>query len=477
MRMGTPEARWVLLATVLGSGVAFLDGTVVNVALPTIAEDLEATLGDLQWVLNAYLVTLSALVLLGGSLGDRLGRRRVFLVGLAGFTLASAACAAAPTVEALIVARAAQGVGAALLVPGSLAIISAVFDPDDRARAVGAWSGLGGIAIALGPFVGGWLIDVVSWRLAFVINLPLALVVAVAARHVPETKAVVTGRLDVAGAVTASASLALLTYGLIERSAPVAAVGATVFVGFLVVEVVVRRPMLPLSLFRSSQFTGANLTTFAVYAALGGAFFLLVLQLQVVLGYSALEAGSALLPVTLLMLALSSRAGALAQRIGPRWPMTIGPVGVAAGLVLWSRVDAGSTYASSVLPGAVAFGLGLSLTVAPLTATIMASADAAHLGVASGVNNAVSRVAGLLAVAVLPIVVGLDPSAAGPAALDGAVDDAMLVSAGLAVLGGLVAAVTVRTAAHAVTPHAGVGADPCGDPCLAQRAAADAAAA
>jgi EmrB/QacA subfamily drug resistance transporter len=477
MRMGTPQARWVLLATVLGSGVAFLDGTVVNVALPAIAADLDAGLGDLQWVLNAYLVTLSALVLLGGSLGDRLGRRRVFLVGLAGFTLASAACAAAPTVGALVVARAVQGVGAALLVPGSLAIISAVFDPEDRARAVGAWSGLGGIAIALGPFVGGWLIDAVSWRLAFVINLPLALVVAVAARHVPETRAEVTGRLDLAGAVTASASLALVTYGLIERAAAIAVIGAVVFVGFLLVEAVVRRPMLPLSLFRSAQFTGANLTTFAVYAALGGAFFLLVLQLQVVLGYSALEAGSALLPVTLLMLALSSRAGALAQRIGPRWPMTIGPLGVAAGLVLWSRVDAGSTYASSVLPGAVAFGLGLSLTVAPLTATIMASADAGHLGVASGVNNAVSRVAGLLAVAILPIVVGLDPSAAAPVALDGAVDDAMLVSAGLAVLGGLVAALTVRRVAPAATPSsAGVGADPCGDPCLAARAAADAAA-
>ena len=477
MRMGTPEARWVLLATVLGSGVAFLDGTVVNVALPAIAEDLDATLGDLQWVLNAYLVTLSALVLLGGSLGDRLGRRRVFLVGLAGFTVASAACAVAPTVEALVVARAVQGVGAALLVPGSLAIISAVFDPEDRPRAVGAWSGLGGIAIALGPFVGGWLIDAVSWRLAFVINLPLALVVAIASRHVPETRAEVTGRIDLAGAVTASASFALLTYGLIERAAVVAAVGAVVFVGFLGVEAVVRRPMLPLSLFRSRQFTGANLTTFAVYAALGGAFFLLVLQLQIVLGYSALEAGSALLPVTLLMLVLSSRAGALAQRIGPRWPMTFGPVGVAVGLVLWSRVDAGSTYASSVLPGAVAFGLGLSLTVAPLTATIMASADAGHLGVASGVNNAVSRVAGLLAVAVLPIIVGLDPSAASPVALDGAVDDAMLVSAGLAILGGLVAALTVRTAAHAATPHtAGVGADPCGDPCLADRAAAETAA-
>ena len=472
MRMGTPEARWVLLATVLGSGVAFLDGTVVNVALPAVAADLDATLGDLQWVLNAYLVTLSSLVLLGGALGDRYGRRRVFVLGLAGFTAASLACAVAPTVAVLIVARAVQGVGAALLVPGSLAIISAVFDPEDRARAVGAWSGLGGIAIALGPFVGGWLIDAVSWRLAFVINLPLAAVVAVAATHVPETKAEGAGRLDPGGAVTASASLALLTYGLIEREPVISAVGVAVFVAFLAVEALVRAPMLPLSLFRSAQFSGANLTTLAVYAALGGAFFLLVLQLQVVLGYSALEAGSALLPVTLLMLVLSARTGALAQRIGPRWPMTIGPLGVAVGLVLWARVDAGSTYVATVLPGAVAFGLGLALTVAPLTATIMASADPGHLGVASGVNNAVSRVAGLLAVAVLPIVVGLDHSRAGPATLDGAVDDAMLLSAGLAVLGGLVAALTVRTVERVATPHrAGVGADPCGDPCLAEHPA------
>ena len=318
--MGTREARWVLLATVLGSGVAFLDGTVVNVALPAIAEDLDASLGDLQWVLNAYLVTLSALVLLGGSLGDRYGRKRAFLAGLYLFTAASMLCGLAPNVSVLIGARALQGVGAALLVPGSLAIISASFHSDDQARAVGAWSGLSGISTALGPFVGGWLIDSVSWRLAFFVNLPMAAAVVVASRHVPETRSPGAERLDLGGALTASAGLALATYGLIERS-PLAGAAAVVALGaFLVIEGRTATPMLPLAIFRSRQFSGANGTTLAVYAALGGAFFLLVLELQVVLGYSALEAGSALIPVTLLMLALSSRAGALAQRIGPRRP-------------------------------------------------------------------------------------------------------------------------------------------------------------
>lgn len=465
--MGTREARWVLLATVLGSGVAFLDGTIVNVALPVIARELDASLTQLQWVVDAYLVTLTALVLLGGSLGDRYGRRRVFLVGIYAFTAASALCGLAPSVEVLIGARAVQGVGAALLVPGSLAIISAVFHPDDRARAVGAWSGLGGIAVALGPFVGGWLIDSVSWRLAFFVNVPLAVAVVVASRHVPESSAERVGRLDVTGALAASAGLALATYGLIESSAAVATLGVAGLLAFVTLEARDAAPMLPLALFRSRQFSGANGTTLAVYAALSGAFFLLVLELQIVLGYSALEAGSALLPVTLLMLVLSARAGALAERIGPRLPMTIGPLGVAAGLLLFARVDEGTTYAVTVLPGAIVFGLGLALTVAPLTATIMASADVAHLGVASGVNNAVARLAGLLAVAVLPLAVGLD-TAGAPTALDAGVDRAMLVCATLAAIGGAVAFLTVRTAVETAHPTqaAGLAVDPCGDPCL-----------
>jgi EmrB/QacA subfamily drug resistance transporter len=471
MRMGTPAARWVLLATVLGSGVAFLDGTVVNVALPAIADDLDASLSDLQWVLDAYLVTLSALVLLGGSLGDRYGRRRVFLYGLAGFTAASVLCGLAPNVEVLILARAVQGIGAALLVPGSLAILSAVFHPDDRAKAVGAWSGLGGIATAIGPFVGGWLVDSVSWRLAFFVNLPLAALVVVASRHVPETQSDEAERLDAPGALTASVGLALLTFGIIEEVAVATAGGLAVLVAFVLWEARTRQPMLPLALFRDRQFSGANAMTLAVYGALGGAFFLLVVELQVVLGYSALEAGAALVPVTLLMLLLSTRAGALAQQIGPRLPMSLGPAIVAAGLLLWTQVDAGSSYLTAVLPGAIVFGLGLSLTVAPLTATIMASADDRHLGAASGINNAVARVAGLLAVALLPAVVGLDTAGAAQE-LDSGVDDALAVAAGLAVAGGLIALATVQRL-QKVAPHAQPSlAHPCGHPCLEEQEAA-----
>jgi EmrB/QacA subfamily drug resistance transporter len=467
MRMGTPAARWVLLATVLGSGVAFLDGTIVNVAVPSIAKDLDASLADMQWVLDAYLVTLTAFVLLGGSLGDRFGRRRVFLLGLVGFTVASVLCGLAPGVEVLIAARAVQGIGAALLVPGSLAIISAVFDPEDRARAVGAWSGLGGVASAIGPFVGGWLIDSVSWRLAFFVNLPFAAAVVFASRHVPETRSHTAEPLDLHGAAAASVGLALVTYGLIESTTAALVAGLVLLGGFLVIEARSAHPMMPLGVFRNRQFSGANATTLAVYAALGGAFFLLIVELQVVLGYSALEAGSALLPVTLIMLALSARAGALAQRIGPRLPMTVGPIGVAAGLLLWTRVDAGSGYVGSVLPGAIVFGLGLSLTVAPLTATIMAAAEEEHLGVASGINNAVARLAGLLAVALLPSVVGLDTSGAAPA-LDSGVDDALLVAAALAVLGGVISFLTVRTVAR-VKATTQPALHPCGDPCLEEQ--------
>jgi EmrB/QacA subfamily drug resistance transporter len=468
--MGTPAARWVLLATVLGSGVAFLDGTIVNVAVPSIAKDLDASLADMQWVLDAYLVTLTALVLLGGSLGDRYGRRKVFLLGLAGFTAASTLCGLAPDVRVLIAARAVQGVGAALLVPGSLAIISAVFDPADRAKAVGAWSGLGGVASAIGPFVGGWLIDSVSWRLAFFVNVPFAVAVALAARHVPETSSGMEEHLDLRGAVAASAGLALLTYGLIEERPLLAVLGGALLVGFLVLEARSPEPMMPLGVFRNRQFSGANGTTLAVYAALGGAFFLLVVELQTELGYSALEAGSALLPVTILMLLLSARAGALAQRIGPRLPMTVGPLVVAGGLMLWTRVDAGATYVGAVLPGAVVFGLGLSLTVAPLTATIMAAAEERHLGIASGINNAVARLAGLLAVALLPTLVGLDVSSSGQpgGGFDAGVDKAMAVAAVLSIGGALVSLLTVSTVRREEDPPV---ARPLHQPCGSAHAA------
>ncbi len=460
--------------------MAFLDGTVVNVALPAIASDLDAGLSGLQWTLDAYLVTLASLLLLGGSLGDQYGRRRVYLLGMAAFTAASLLCGLAPNIQLLVVARAVQGVGAAMLVPGSLALISSIFHPDDRARAIGAWSALAGATAALGPFLGGWLIDAVSWRTIFVINLPLAALAGfVTLRHVPESRPVASpGPPDVAGAVTVSIGMAALAFALIEGAggfgpAEVAAagVGVAALVAFVVVERGSRRPMLPLGMFRSRQFTGANLTTLAVYAGLGGTLFLFVLELQLVLGYSALEAGAALLPVTLIMLLLSPRMGALAQRIGPRWPMTAGPLVVAVGLVLLGRVGPGAGYLGDVVPAVVVFGLGLATTVAPLTAAVLAAVDDDHMGVASGVNNAVARVAGLLAVAVLPAVVGLD-LAAGPESLTAGVRRAMGVGATLSVLGGLVAFVTIRDGAH-VEPTAQASVDqPCHDPCVAGRSAA-----
>jgi EmrB/QacA subfamily drug resistance transporter len=423
LRVSSPAGRWVLLATVLGSAMVMLDATVVNVALPTIGRDLNASLAGLQWTVTAYTLTLAALILLGGSLGDRLGRRRVFLIGVAWFALASALCGLAPDIGVLIGARVLQGVGGALLTPGSLAIIQATFAAEDRPRAVGAWSGLGGVASAIGPVLGGWLVQAGGWRWVFLLNLPLAAaVIMVTLRHVPETRdPSVRGGFDVSGAVLAALSLAGLTYALIEapekssRAIIVAAVAAGVVAAVLFVAVERRRtrtpgkvsPMLPLDVFGSRQFSVINIITFLVYGAFGGLLFLLVLQLQVVSGYSPLKAGSALLPITVLMLGLSARAGSLAQRIGPRWLMTAGISGCAIGMALMARIGVHASYLTDVLPAVVVFGLGLSMTVAPLTATVLASADVAHAGVASGVNNAVARAAGLVAVAALPAAVGL----------------------------------------------------------------------
>jgi EmrB/QacA subfamily drug resistance transporter len=423
LRAGTTAGRWVLAATVLGSAMVMLDSTVVNVALPTIGRHLHASLGELQWTVTAYTLTLAGLILLGGSLGDRLGRRKVFLTGVVWFALASALCGLAPNIFVLIGARVLQGVGGALLTPGSLAIIQATFAADDRPRAVGAWSGLGGVASAVGPILGGWLVQTAGWRWVFLLNLPLAVVVlAVGVRHVPETRdRAARGGFDVAGAVLAALALAGLTYGLIEAQEPsqmaavivAALVGVASAAGFILIE---RRrtrspervpPMLPLDVFASRQFTSINIVTFLVYGAFGGLLFLLVLQLQVVSGFSPLEAGAALLPVTVLMLTLSARSGSLAQRYGPRWLMTVGITGTAIGMALMGRIGPGASYLADVFPAAVIFGLGLTLTVAPLTATVLASADVRHAGVASGVNNAVARAAGLVAVAALPTAVGL----------------------------------------------------------------------
>jgi MFS family permease len=471
LRLGSGSGRWVLAATVLGSSIALLDSTVVNVALPTIGRELHAPLAGLQWTVNSYTLSLAALILLGGSLGDRLGRRRIFAVGVAWFALASAACGFAPTIGTLIAARALQGVGGALLTPGSLAIIQATFAAADRLRAIGAWSGLGGIAAAVGPFLGGWIVDAVGWRWIFFLNLPLAAaVVLITMRHVPETTAPAPdGRFDVAGAVLGALALAGIAYALIEapahgaaRAAVGGAAGMLASVAFLAVE---RRrgraasawkrpgqrsgrrpaaPMLPLDIFASRQFSAVNLVTFLVYAALGGTLFLLVLQLQVVSGYSPMAAGLALIPSTVIMLALSERVGDLAQRTGPRWLMTGGPLVAAVGLVLATRIGPHASYAADVLPAVGLFGLGLATTVAPLTATVLASADVDHAGTASGVNNAVARAASLLAVAGLPLAVGLTGSGyADPAVLSSGFREAMLICAGLLAAGAVAAAVSI----------------------------------
>ncbi len=455
VRFAEPAGRWVLLATILGSGLAMLDATVVNVALPRIGTDLGADLGGLQWTLNGYTLTLAAFILLGGSLADRHGRRRIFIIGTIWFAVASALCGFAPNVETLVAARALQGIGGALLTPGSLAIITASFVPADRGRAIGAWSGLAGIAGAAGPFLGGWIIEATTWRFVFLVNLPLAaVVVLVAARHVPESiDPTAHGRLDVAGTVLGAIGLAGVTYAAIaggERGLdPTVITAAVLGLAFLAAFVVVERrseaPLVPAGLFASRQFTVTNVVTFAIYAAFSGVFFLLVLQLQVVAGFSPLAAGTAMLPTTLLLLLLSSRAGALSARIGPRLPMTAGPLVAAAGLLLTLRIGPDASYLTDVLPGVLVFGLGLALLVAPLTATVLAAAPAEHAGAASGVNNAVARTAGLLAVALLPPLAGLTGSVyLDPAAFADGYRTAILLCTGLLVVGGLLSAAFIR---------------------------------
>jgi EmrB/QacA subfamily drug resistance transporter len=429
---------------------------VVNVALPHIGEDLDTSVAGLQWVLNGYLVTLSSLILLGGSLGDLFGRKRVFQAGVVVFAVASVACALAPNDAALVLGRVAQGIGGALLTPASLAILEASFRPEDRPRAIGAWSGLSGVAAAVGPFVGGWLVDSASWRWIFLINLPLAaVVIAITARHVPESfDPRADRRIDWTGAVLVAVSLGVLSWGLIAAGdrgwgAPSVVfslvAGVAAMAAFVVVESRSPHPMLPLDIFRSAQFRAANLVTAAVYAALGGVFFLLTIQLQQVLDYSALEAGAATLPITGLMLALSARSGALAARIGPRLQMTVGPLLVAVGILLMSSIDAGTSYLTGVLPAVIVMGLGLATTVAPLTSTALGAVDDRHAGVASGVNTTVSRAAQLAAVAVLPVAVGLTgDDFLRPETFSDGFRTAMLITAALAAAGGLVAWATVR---------------------------------
>lgn len=447
----------MVAATVLGSAMAGIDATVVGIALPRIGRQFHVGLSELQWIGNAYTLALAGLLLLGGSLGDRLGRRRMFQVGTIAFAFASVLCGVAPSASFLIAARGLQGVAAALLTPGSLAILEASFTPRDRSRAIGAWSGLGGVAMAAGPFLGGWLIGSVSWRWIFFINLPVAAAaVAISARHVPESRnpAAVGQPLDLAGAVLVSAGLAGLAYGLTEGASlgwTAAAnlwalvLGSGCLVAFVAVETRSRSPLIPLRIFRSRQFTGTNAVTFVVYGGLGGALFLLPVELQDAVGYSPLAAGTALLPVTLLMLALSARSGALAVRIGPRLQMTAGPLIVGGGLALLARVGPGSTYASRVLPAVLVLGLGLAVTVAPLTATALGAAPAEHSGLASAINNDVARAAGLFAVAALPSAAGIHGySYLHPQQLTSGFHTAVLAAAGTCGVGGLLALLTVR---------------------------------
>ena len=467
LALSSPQGRWVVTATVLGSGIAFLDSTVVNVALPHIGDDLDTGVGGLQWVLNGYLLAVASLILLGGSLGDRFGRKRIFQLGVVIFAVGSLLCAVAPGASMLIAARVVQGVGGALLTPGSLAILEATFRKEDRARAIGAWSGLSGVASAIGPFLGGWLVDAASWRWIFLINLPLSVfVVAVAGRHVPESADPdASGRVDALGALLIGLALAGLSWGLIAAgesgwgSVGVWASlvgGAISLIAFVVVERRSSYPMVPPVVFASAQFRAANLVTAAVYAALGGVFFLLVMQLQNVLGYSAVEAGAASFPITILMLLLSARSGALATRIGPRLQMTVGPLLVAAGTLLMTRIDVGSTYVADVFPGVLLMGLGLATVVAPLTSTALSAVEDRYAGTASGVNTTVARAAQMVAVASLPLAAGITGAGfADPVAFSDGFRTAMFITAGLGAAGGLIAFVGIKNPERPPAEEAG----------------------
>ena len=456
LRLATARGRLVLTATILGSSMAFIDSTVVGIAQPTIGRELHADIAGLQWVSIGYMLTLSGLILLCGVLGDRIGRRRVFLTGIVWFALASLLCGVAPNITLLILFRALQGVGGALLTPGSLAILEASFRREDRAPAIGAWSGFGGISSAFAPFLGGWLISAVSWRFIFLINLPIAvLVVWLSLTNVPETRdESETGRLDVVGAALGTLALVGVSYALVEGPSlgfgdPVVLVallgGLAAAVAFLVQESRSANPMLPLSLFESKQFSATNAVTLLVYAVLGGVLFLLPIELIQVAHYSPILAGASFLPVTAIMLLLSARSGRIASQIGPRLQMSVGPIVVAIGVLLLARIDANGNYLTEILPAVLMFGLGLAITVAPLTSTAMSSAPARNAGLASAVNNTVARTGSLFFVAILPPLAGITGSSyLHPSEFQGGFHTAVILSAVVCAAGGLLAAATIR---------------------------------
>jgi EmrB/QacA subfamily drug resistance transporter len=456
VRFGSRAGRWLIVATVLGSGMAGIDATVVGIALPSMGRELHTQLAALQWVVSGYMLTLAALLLPAGALGDRFGRKRVFSIGVLWFTVASAACAAAPNPPLLIALRVLQGVGAALLTPGSLSLIQASFDPADRARAIGAWSGMGGVATAAGPLLGGYLLTVATWRWIFLINVPLGVAVLfVTARYVPESRNVnAPASIDGGGSALAVIALLGLTYGLIEGPTKgyagplvVAAFAVTAITAtmFFVVEQRSKAPMVPFSVLKVRQFNVTNLETFVVYAALGGALLLVPVELQVTDRYSPFASGAALLPLTAVMLALSSRSGRLSARFGPRLQMSVGPLGVGAGLLLLQRATSDRSYLSGVLPAVAVLALGLAATVAPLTATAMGSLSDEHAGLASAINNDVARLGSLIAVASLPSLSGLSGSAyLHPASVAHGFRLAMLITACMCGAGGLIAAAGIR---------------------------------